>query len=381
MEAMDQLSQLLNERLVELPGLKEQGYKIIGCFGNDFIPQELVYASGAIPVGWIKGGEHEAVMASIPHIVRFTDTFCRAQIGYHVLQKKIQYRTPDLVVISITDRNVAAIADYLEMFTSRRHFKLGIPHTKNEKALVYYQDGLNLLKQELEVLTGRQVGLTALRDEIKYGNRIRKLLKEISDMRKSPYPPISGKDFLRINHATWTLDRKVMIQFLGSLRDQLEHNAPLKKKGARILLTGSSLAEGDDRVIGILEERGTQVVVEEFCEGMKKYEFQVDETGDLMEGLAKGYFQERLPDAFFRPGMRERAEYLLGLAREFQVDGLVWYSLMYRDAYDLESWFFREFLKRKQGPPLLVVHSNYDPAETEQLQTRIETFVSMIRKE
>ena len=172
-----------------------------------------------------------------------------------------------------------------------------------------------------------------------------------------------------------------MIQILEALREELTHRAPPKGGGPRILLIGSSLAEGDDRVIRMLEERGAQVVAEEFCEGMKKYDFQVNEAGDLLNGLAKGYFQARLPDAFFRPSMRERAEYLVKLAGEFRVDGLVWYSLMYRDSYDLESWYFGEFLKKRVELPLLVVHSNYDPAETEQLRTRIETFIDMIRRD
>ena len=66
-------------------------------------------------------------------------------------------------------------------------------------------------------------------------------------------------------------------------------------------------------------------------------------------------------------------------AREFNVDGIVWYSLMYRDIYDMEGFLF-EKVGRENGFPVLKITSDYDYGEKEPLRTRLETFIEMIKR-
>jgi len=61
------------------------------------------------------------------------------------------------------------------------------------------------------------------------------------------------------------------------------------------------------------------------------------------------------------------------------VDGLIWYQLMYRDSYDVESFYFEKILKEKLGIPMLKVQSDYDKAELGPLRTRIETFIETLK--
>jgi len=118
--------------------------------------------------------------------------------------------------------------------------------------------------------------------------------------------------------------------------------------------------------------------MEEFAEGIRPYWERVKPDGNLMENLAETYFWRRVPPAWFRPG-KERLNFLLHLAQDFDVAGLIWYQLMYRESYKLESYYFPALLKEKTGVPMLTLESDYDAAETAQMQTRIETFIQMIR--
>jgi benzoyl-CoA reductase/2-hydroxyglutaryl-CoA dehydratase subunit BcrC/BadD/HgdB len=65
----------MDERLSELTRLKKEGKKIVGYICGGFMPEELVWASGAIPVGINKGGDHDAVLKSIEYIPRFFHVF------------------------------------------------------------------------------------------------------------------------------------------------------------------------------------------------------------------------------------------------------------------------------------------------------------------
>ena len=379
MEAMGKLMAHMRQRPFELKKLKEKGSKIVGYVPNGYMPEELVCASGAIPVGLIRGGDREPVIASEAYLLRFLDIFCRSQIGYRVLKQELLYQLPDLVIVPITDRNISAIAESWQLFTDVSVFKLGVPrYNQAEHAFNYYIEGLNLLKQRLEKFTGMRIQDERLREEIDLSNRIRSLLEEISHRRKLLHPPISGKDFIRLNHATYYADRKILVETLESIIKEFKKCKAHKPRGPRIMLTGSTMAEGDYEIIDLLEEMGAVVVIEEFSEGVRHYQQKVVLDGDPINALADRYLRRRIPPAFFRGATKERFNYLLKLIREFKVDGVLWYSLMYRDSYDREGLLFSKVLAEQAGIPFLKISSSYDVTQTGPERTRIEAFIEII---
>ncbi|MBN2061235.1 MAG: 2-hydroxyacyl-CoA dehydratase [Deltaproteobacteria bacterium] len=381
MEAMEKLMAHVRERPIELRNLKQKGAKIVGYVPNGYMPEDLVHACGALPVGLIRGGDHEPVTASERCLFRLLDTFCRAQIGYRVLGEELIYQLPDLLVVPITDRNITAIADSWELYTDVEVFKFGVPrYVGVDHGLEYYVEGLKLLKEKLELLTGVEIEHERLKEEIELSNKIGILLKEISRTRISDPPVISGKDFIKINHAAYRADRKVLLSALEDISSALKgENAP-EPKGARIMLVGSTIAEGDYKVLDMLEEADACVVIEEFSEGVRPDQNIIQTDGDLIRSMARGYLNGRVPPAMFHGVIKKRFDYLLKLAREFRVDGVVWYSMMYRDAYDREGLLFSEFLKKEMGIPMLKISSGYDIAETGPMRTRIETFIEIIKQ-
>ncbi|MGD9394717.1 MAG: 2-hydroxyacyl-CoA dehydratase family protein, partial [Dehalococcoidia bacterium] len=306
---------------------------------------------------------------------RFFDPFCRSQIGYWALGEDPLYQMIDLFVIPIADRNIMGIADCWEMWTDTKLFKLAIPHNKSERSFQYYLDRLQLLKAELEKLTGQSITEDKLKKEIDTANRIKRLLRQISELRKSDHPPISGRDYIKLHHASFLADRNFLAENLESLYQELKgRERPI---GPRIFLIASTLAQGDYKVYDLLQPTGADIVIEEFSEGMRPYWQAVESDGDLMRALATSYLLKRTPLPFSRPSVKERNDLILGLVREFKVDGIIWYSLMYRDSYNIDSIYFgRKAVE--EGIPFLSIMSDYDNAETGQLRTRIEAFIESI---
>ncbi len=378
MEAMKKLSDHLATRLIELTHMQGKGTKLIGYTPGGYMPEELVYACGAVPVGLIRGGDPEPVAESAAYVPRFIDTFCRAQIGYRMLGEEPLYQMIDLLVVPVTDHNIKAIADCFNFFADANVFRFGVPHQKDEHAFEYYLAGLHKLKEKLEEFTGNKIEDGRLREAIDLCNKMRGLLREISLLRLSEQPPITGQEFVRLNHASFIADKTVLISVLESIYEELKKRPTASPKGPRILLTGSTLAMGDYKVLDMTEETGAAIVVEEFAEGIRHYWENVQVNGDLMEALADRYFRRRMPPAWFRPS-RERLDYLIELAKDFNVDGIIWYQLMYRSSYDIQSFYFEKILKKALDIPMLKIESDYDVSERGPLRTRIETFVEIIK--
>jgi len=379
MESLKKLSSHIETRPADLKKAREQGRKIVGYTPGGYFPEELALAAGAIPICMIRGGDYAAAEHAGDYICRWIDTFCRAQIGYGTSGKDPYYSILDLLVIPITDNHVRSISDILDYNTGLEIFPFGVPHMKEHSAFDYYVHGLKRLKSRLEELTGNEITDTKLKEAIDLCNQERELFKKISLARESEQPPISGKDFITLNHGSMLADKQTMIAILESLYSELQKGAGNSSNGTRVLLTGSTLAMGDNSVIEFIEKSGGNVVIEEFAEGIRPYWETVQPNGDPITVLADCYFTRRVPPAWFRPATEWR-DFLIKLAEDFKVKGVIWYHLMFRESYKTESYFFPEQLSKETGLPMLVVESDYDPAGIQDMQAHIDVFMQTLRR-
>ena len=377
MELLKPLDIHLKNRAQDLETMKARGHRIIGYYPGGYVPEEIILACDAVPVGLHRGGEHEPVLIAGAYLPRWIDTFCRSQIGFKVMGGEPVYDLANLFVVPITDNNVRILSDAWEFYRLGEIFKFGVPHRKTERALKCYLNGINALKDKIEAYTGRKVTDEGLNEAIHLCNRERALFRKISSMRKGTSLPLTGRDFIRLLHASLWLDKSVMVEMLESMVQEMENRASPPGSGPKILLTGSTLAHGDGKVIRLVEENGGNIVIEHFAEGLRYYWDDVALDGNPMEALAEAYFQRRITPAWFRPS-GEMRDFLIKLARDFSIDGVIWYGLMYRDSYTIQSTLFPKILKQATGLPTLVIESDYDLEEEGPLRTRVETFIEMI---
>ena len=372
-------SDLTRARAADLEKLRKQGKKVVGYFPGGYMPEELVYACGAVPVALNRGGDHEAVEVAGSYIVRWVYTFGRAHIGYKMLGTEPIYNLIDMLVVPITDNHVRITADAWDVFTDVEVFRFGVPHVKHDRALDYYARGLLSLKDRLERLSGTRITEENLKPAIDLCNRERELLKEISLMRTRERPPITAMDFITLNHASLVLDKRTMVEALESLCSELREEEGPPARGPRIMLMGSTLAHGDYKVLDMIDKAGGTVVIEEFGEGIRHYWETVRVDGDLIRSLADRYFNRRVPPEWFRLG-RERQEFVVSLAKLFNVDGVIWYQMTSRESSDFESYWYPDVLAKEAGVPMLKLQSDYDAVERGPMSTRIEAFIEMVRK-
>lgn len=381
MPAMEQISSHLRDRTAQLRQLKEKGVKIVGYFVGDYVPEELIYASGAVPICLCHGGDPMPANAALSVTTRFLCPFARAQYGERLLGEQAYYQLIDMLVVPITCQHLRRAGDLWEYFTDVKVFRLGIPHEyDSEDGLNYYLDMLRGLKSSLEEFTGKPITDEKIREAIDLYNQMRGLFKEISLTKREANPPLSALDFIKLNHASLYADPRFMVDALDSLyqeiRDKQEESAV--PDAPRLLLVSPNIAFGDYKILELVNEAGGMIVAEEVCEGVRFYWGNVASNGDLVEALAKRYLRERLPCAFMRNSARRRLEFIAGLAKEFNVAGIIWYQLLYCDTYDIESYFFIREME-KLGLPVLKLESDYDIMDRGPLRTRIETFIETLK--
>ncbi len=382
MQIFEKITAHLENRPAELKRLKEKGRKVIGYFPGDYVPEEIIYASGAIPVCLCHGGDPRPVGAALFATTRFICPFARALIGVKLLGEQPFYNLVDMLVTPVTCQHLRRAADIWQHHSGLPVFRLGVPMENNEQGLKYYRDRLNDLNNRLQVFTGQAVTDESLWKAIELYNTLRSLLKRISLLRKNSAPAISTIDFIKLNHASFYADPVFMVDILSSLIKELEQSVKEDEKGdnLRLLITGPNIAFGDYKVLEIANELGAQVVAEEFFEGVRYYWGNVEQAGSPVEALANRYLANKVPNGVMPAAASGRYDFIAGLVKDFKVDGIIWYQLLFCETYDIESYYFAHKMKQL-GIPVLKIQSDYDVLDRGSIKTRMEAFVEMLNKE
>lgn len=374
------LDKHLKNRPAQLKKAKEKGVKIVGYFPGNYVPEELIYASGAIPVCLVHGGNlqsADAALSIVPHVIC---PFARAQIGERLLQQNPYYSMMDMLIAPVTCQHLRKVAEIWEYRNELEIFKLGIPQQyANDFEVEYYKSRLITLKERLQALTNNQITGEKLSDAIRLYNRIRELLRTISLVRQTDPPGLNTLEFIKLNHASYYADPEFMVEMLESVYREIREKQPAAKTGnPRILLLGPNIGYGDYTVLEMVQSAGGDIVIEEICEGVRYYWNDIDNQGDPIQALTKGYLVDRLPCAFMRNSARKRLDFSLKLIKDFDVSGVIWYELLCCETYDSEAYYFAEKLS-EHNVPFLILESDYSTAVTGQLKTRTRAFIEILK--
>jgi benzoyl-CoA reductase/2-hydroxyglutaryl-CoA dehydratase subunit BcrC/BadD/HgdB len=374
------LSQHMRDRPAQLKEARENGTKLVGYFPGNYVPEEIIYAAGAVPLCLIHGGDLQPVDAGSSILPQVICPFARAQVGERLLKKNPYYSLLDMVVAPVTCQHLKKVSEVWEYEGELDIFKLGVPHNSTDDyELEYFSKRLHVLRDILQDLTGNEITDEKISNATTLYNRMRELLRKISLLRRASPSPISALEFARLNHASFYADPVVMVEVLESVYHELENKQlPAATDTPRLLLIGPVLGWGDETILKLVEETGGEIVIEEICEGIRYYWHDIENKGDPFRSLAKGYLQDRVPCAFMRNSSRKRLDFALKLIDEFNVSGVIWYELLCCETYDSEAYYFTEKMVEKDIP-VLVLESDYSTAATGQLKTRLQAFTEIVK--
>ncbi|MBM4050358.1 MAG: 2-hydroxyacyl-CoA dehydratase, partial [Planctomycetes bacterium] len=134
------------------------------------------------------------------------------------------------------------------------------------------------------------------------------------------------------------------------------------------------------KLANVIEEAGATIVADTLCSGTQRLfdPVQVDEPtlDGLLRALALRYFSASICPCF--ADSADRIDRLLELSADFKVRGVVSHNLRLCQLFDMESARVRQALRQKDIP-LLAIQTDYGQEDVEQVKTRVEAFLEMLR--
>ena len=374
------LSEVHGLRIKELQDAKAQGRKIVGTFCV-FVPEEIILAANGVCVGLCAGAEigKEAAEKILP---RNTCALIKSFVGFKLARLCPYIESCDLVVGETTcdgkKKAYEIFADYAPVYV------MEIPQMKNACDRDLWKAEILRFKDKIEEITGNQITAEKLASAIKLVNDRRRALQRLNQLRAAVPTPISGRDVLLINQVSFYDDPSRFTQQINKLCDELEERVKARQgivpeNTPRLMLSGCPMAVPNWKLPYLIESSGAVIVGEESCIGTRNTRDLVTEgtqsLEEMLDALADRYMH--IDCACFTPNT-ERLDNITAMAKDLKVDGVIHYGLSFCTPYATEAFKVEKVLEAA-GIPLLAIETDYSMEDVEQLKTRVEAFVEMVR--
>ncbi len=356
---------------IERSDLKKVGYLCT------YTPVELLAASGVAHTRLLKCGEPEVVSRGELITKSVFCDFTKSVLG-HFAEKDPLHTGLDQVVTFYTCDSMKATAEAVDNF-----FKpsLGyvVPHDGSREAgrRFFRQEIINFRK-DLAKLTCKEVSDDELTEQIQLYNRTRRLIRDISALRKRDNPPLSGRDFLEITKAFYYLQPEEQIVLLEDVYLRLSSAPQTGPVPLRLMMSGGIVADNDRRILDLIEESiGARIVVEDHCSGLRPFYHDTDERIDPWQALANAYL-DQAPCARQTP-LHKLLDFSVQLATEYRVQGVIYTYLKFCPCFGMaKNSFIRRF--QELDIPVLELGSDYSRGDTGQITTRLEAFLEVLNE-
>ncbi|MGR6835581.1 double-cubane-cluster-containing anaerobic reductase [Syntrophomonas erecta] len=384
-ESMDYFNFVVSEihgvRPSELVDHQQKGGKVFGTFCV-YVPDEVIFAAGGISTGlcggsqfWVPGGEKVLPPNTCPLV--------KASVGARLDGTCPFFKIADMYIGETTCDAKKKAWEILNQEIPV--YVMDLPQMKREKDFIHWEDEIKALMKKVEEVTGHTITADELAKQIKVFNRKRKALLRLYQTRRNSPVPISGKDALLVTQIAFYDDPVRNADQINVLCDELdkrvaEGDGVFPADAPRIMVTGTPMAIPNWKLHHVIESLGAPVVVEELCTGLRFFENLVEENGqsidEHVQNIANRYMKTNCACFTPNPG---RIGDLIRLVKEYNVDGVIDCNLQFCGLYSTESYLVKQALK-EAGIPVLHLETDYSDQDFEQLRTRVEAFLEMLKK-
>lgn len=346
-----------------------------------FVPVEIIYAAGALPVGLCSFTD-EPIPAAESRLPKNLCPLIKASYGFALTDTCPYFYFSDLVVGETTCDGKKKMFELLGEL--KQTYVMQLPHSRSAESLRFWKSEIIAFKEKIEQFFGVTITDEELRKAIHRKNHEREVMRAYLELGKLDPAPMSGYEMgTRLDAGSFSFDLDQRCRLVEERTAEILADWEANRKGKpslkpRLLVTGCPNAGVREKVIRAVEEMGADIVAFDTCNGMRDKVELVDESNpDPYEALAIKYLN--INCSVMSPN-DSRREYLERMIDEYHVDGVIEIVLQSCHTYDVEAYFIKRMVTEKKRLPYLNIETDYSQSDKGQISTRLAAFLETIDK-
>ena len=363
---------------ITMKNLKDKGQRVVGTFCS-FVPQEIIYAAGAIPCGLCASSE-EPIPDAESVLPANLCPLIKASYGFALTDKCPYFYFSDIIVGETTCDGKKKMFELLNEI--KETYVLQLPNSRDyPDALESWRNEIIRFKEKLENFYKITITEDDIKKAIKMKNRERDILREYLELGKLVPVPISGYEMgTLIDGLSFSFDIDERCEATAKRTAEVKELWEKEFKGKeskrpRIMVTGCPNMGVRDKIIKNLEELGADCVVIDTCNGIRTQLDKVREDTDVYTALAEKYLN--VTCSVMSPN-KPRFEEMGVLLDEFKVDAVVEIVLQACHTFNIETYNVKRYVTEEKGLPYMSLETDYSQSDKGQITTRLEAFIEML---
>jgi benzoyl-CoA reductase/2-hydroxyglutaryl-CoA dehydratase subunit BcrC/BadD/HgdB len=338
-----------------------------------YTPVEILVAAGLTPVR-LDAGE-TLLLGPNPNVYQLICPYVRAV--FNMAQEKALGPIEGVLFMKCCDGMLRLYDLWKAHLPGAPAYVLPLPKVQSSRAVEYFARSMRQFAKDLEKDLDVKVTDDSLMRAIRDLNDLRSSVLELYRLRSENPQAMSYTD-LRLCISKWlSMPPADAAQDVQRRISTLPRN-PSSSRAAepRVLISSSTLDQIG--LLKLIEDAGMEIVADDHCSGLRHFDENVSESGDLYYNLSERYLK-RWPCA----RMQAERSHIQRFIEEVETSGaagVVYVGLKYCDQSGYEMPRMQAEMK-KRHIPFLYIENDYTKAGMNQLKVRIEAFAEMLSTE
>jgi len=375
---MNRIDEIINE----LTSVLENPHKVIadhrkltgkGAVGimPVYSPEEIVYASGFLPMG-IWGGQ-KTISKARTYLPPFA---CSVMQSVMEMQLEGEYDDLEAVIFSVP-------CDTLKCMSQK--WKGSSPvivftHPQNRKisaANEFLCEEFNIVRNNLENLLNVTITDESINRSIEIYNDNRKAMREFSDLA-AIYPNlISPAKRHIVMKSRLMMDKAKHTVLVKELMDKIKKKPVKHWDGIKVVLTGITAEPGD--LLEILSENRIAVVADDLAQESRQFRNDIPEGDSPISRLAK-WWQDFDGCSLAVNTKKPRGQMLIDMVERYKADAVLVCMMKFCDPEEFDYPIYYSQLQ-EAGIKNLYLEIDQESTSFEQVRTRVQSLCETIQNQ
>ncbi len=378
-QALSRLSSVITDPYKSVAEYKERtGKKVVGVFPM-WIPEEIIHASGMLPV--VMWRSNEAITWGHGHVPTYNCAMNRSVVddlvkgklkfmdGMVFLRECLQSQEVSFIV------RMNASPPYQEFLYLPPIFARDNKTSNTTKK--WTREELEKLRKGIEEFSGEKITDKKLSDSIRIYNKNRSLLRKLYQIRREKPGIIRASDVLRIVWASMLMPKEEHSELLEELLSGLEKSKHKSGRGGKVFLSGCLCIHPQFEIIDMIEDLGMLVVDDDIYVGYRYFANDAKITDDPVGALVERHFLKTPVDPAKGEVEVNWGDELIEKVRKVKADGLI--SMITK--YCPPHLCYYPDIKHKladAGIPEILIDIEHEIISLQATKTRLQAFAETI---
>lgn len=355
----------------ELDKHLEAGKRVIGV-GPYHVPEELVYAAGAIPFGvWGMVGSADEAKKYYPP---FYCSIC--QMTLEMGLKGILDKLSGMMITGLCDTLRASSQNWKAAMGNKVPL-IYVTNAQNRflpAGRKYTVEAYTEVKRRVEECCDTIIDDGQIMAVIKLYNQWRAAMREFVQLAGSHPAEVSNAARVAVVNAGYYMDKAEHLQMVGELNEALAALPESTAGYRKVVLSG--IYQDIPAITAILDDSKIAVVADDLAKESRAFARQVPEEGDAIEALADGWCGLRADTELYDP-KKEHIDALVQKAKDSGAGAVVILLAKFCDPEEFEAPLVTRAV-RAAGLKCITVEVDQCTESYEQARTQVETLAELL---